>query len=37
VGSITYAILMLAAGRAREVHGLLWLCAALFVVRYVWL
>jgi AGZA family xanthine/uracil permease-like MFS transporter len=37
VGSITYAVLMLAAGRAREVHGLLWLCAVLFVVRYVWL
>ena len=37
VGSITYAILMLAAGRAREVHGLLWLCAVLFVLRYLWL
>ena len=37
VGSITYAVLMLAAGRAREVHGLLWLCAVLFVLRYVWL
>jgi AGZA family xanthine/uracil permease-like MFS transporter len=35
VGSITYAVLMLAAGRAREVHGLLWLCAVLFVLRYV--
>ena len=35
VGSIAYAILMLAAGRAREVHGLLWVCAALFVLRYV--
>jgi adenine/guanine/hypoxanthine permease len=37
VGSITYAVLMLAAGRAREVHGLLWLCAVLFVLRYAWL
>jgi len=37
VGSIAYAVLMLAAGRAREVHGLLWVCAALFVLRYLWL
>ena len=37
VGSITYAVVMLAAGRAREVHGLLWLCAVLFVLRYLWL
>jgi AGZA family xanthine/uracil permease-like MFS transporter len=36
-GSIAYALLMLAAGRARAVHPLLWLCAAAFVVRYVWL
>jgi AGZA family xanthine/uracil permease-like MFS transporter len=37
VGSIAYAVLMLAAGRAREVHGLLWVCAVLFVLRYLFL
>jgi AGZA family xanthine/uracil permease-like MFS transporter len=37
VGSITYAVLMLAAGRAREVHGLLWVCAVVFVLRYLFL
>lgn len=35
VGFVAYALLMLAAGRAREVHGLLWLCAALFVARWL--
>ena len=33
-GFIAYATLMLAAGRGREVHPLLYACAALFVVRY---
>lgn len=37
IGSITYAVVMLAAGRASEVRGLLWVCAALFVLRYLWL
>jgi len=36
-GFITYALLMLAAGRGREVHPLLYVFAALFVVRYAWL
>ncbi len=36
-GSIAYAVLMLAAGRGREVDPLLWGCAALFLLRYVWL
>ena len=33
-GIIAYAVLKLAAGRRREVHGLLYVFAALFVVRY---
>jgi AGZA family xanthine/uracil permease-like MFS transporter len=36
-GTIAHAVLMLAAGRGREVHGLLYGCAALFVLRYAWL
>jgi AGZA family xanthine/uracil permease-like MFS transporter len=34
-GFIAYAVLMPAAGRAREVHPLLYAFAALFVLRYV--
>jgi len=33
-GTIAYAVLKLAGGRRREVHGLLYVFAALFVVRY---
>lgn len=33
-GFIAYAVLMAAAGRGREVHPLLYLFAALFVLRY---
>jgi AGZA family xanthine/uracil permease-like MFS transporter len=36
-GFIAYAILKLAAGRGRDVHGLVYLFAALFVARYLWL
>jgi len=36
-GFIAYAVLMLAAGRGREVHPLLYLFAALFVIRYAYL
>jgi adenine/guanine/hypoxanthine permease len=36
-GFIAYAILKLAAGRGGEVHGLVYVFAALFVGRYVWL
>jgi adenine/guanine/hypoxanthine permease len=36
-GSIAYAVLMLASGRGREVHGLLYACAGLFLLRYAWL
>jgi len=36
-GFIAYAVLKLATGRAREVHPLVYLCAGLFVARYVWL
>jgi len=36
-GFIAFAILMLAAGRGREVHPLVHLCALLFIVRYAWL
>jgi AGZA family xanthine/uracil permease-like MFS transporter len=36
LGAISYATLMLASGRGREVHGLLYVCAALFALRYAW-
>ncbi len=36
-GMISYAVLMTAAGRARAVHPLLYVFAALFVARYAWL
>ena len=35
-GFIAYAVLMVAAGRWREAHPLLYLFAALFVIRYAW-
>jgi AGZA family xanthine/uracil permease-like MFS transporter len=34
LGTIVHVALMLAAGRGREVHGLLYVCAVLFVLRY---
>ena len=36
-GFISYALLKLVARRGREVHGLVYLFAALFVVRYIFL
>ena len=36
-GFIAYALLMPAVGRAREVHPLLYVFAALFVLRYAFL
>jgi AGZA family xanthine/uracil permease-like MFS transporter len=36
-GFIAYSILKIATGRARAVHWLVYLFAALFVVRYAWL
>jgi AGZA family xanthine/uracil permease-like MFS transporter len=36
-GVIVYVVLMVAAGRPREVHALLYTFAALFVARYAWL
>lgn len=36
-GFISYALLKLVTGRGREVHGLIYLFAALFVVRYIFL
>jgi AGZA family xanthine/uracil permease-like MFS transporter len=36
-GSIAFALLMPCAGRAREVHPLLYVFAALFVLRYAFL
>jgi AGZA family xanthine/uracil permease-like MFS transporter len=36
-GFISYALLKLVSGRRREVHGLVYLFAALFVVRYLFL
>ena len=37
IGFISYAILKLASGRAREVHPLLWILAAVFVVYFLYL
>ena len=34
-GFVSYAVLKLLTGRAREVHPATWLVAALFVVRFV--
>ena len=36
-GFIAYAVLKLATGRGREAHPLVYLFAALFVARYIWL
>jgi len=36
-GFISYALLKLVARRGREVHGLVYLFAALFVIRYIFL
>jgi AGZA family xanthine/uracil permease-like MFS transporter len=36
-GFVAYAVLKLATGRGREVHPLVYLFAALFIARYIWL
>jgi AGZA family xanthine/uracil permease-like MFS transporter len=36
-GFISYSLLKLVAGRGREVHGLVYLFAALFIARYIYL
>jgi AGZA family xanthine/uracil permease-like MFS transporter len=36
-GFIAYAVLMAAAGRGREVHPVLYVCAGLFALRYAFL
>ncbi len=36
-GVISYAVLKLATGRGREVHGLMYVFAVLFVLRYAFL
>ncbi len=36
-GFISYSLLKLIAGRGREVHGLVYLFAVLFVIRYIFL
>jgi AGZA family xanthine/uracil permease-like MFS transporter len=36
-GFISYARLKLVSGRGREVHSLMYLCAALLVIRYIFL
>jgi adenine/guanine/hypoxanthine permease len=36
-GFITYAALKLFTGRAREVHGMVWLIAALFIFKFVYI
>ena len=35
-GFITYAVLKLLTGRAREVHAMVWVIAALFLFRFVY-
>ena len=34
-GFISYAVLKLVPGRAREVHAAMWVVAGLFLVRYI--
>ena len=36
-GFVAYAVLKIAAGRARDAHWLVHLFALLFLVRYLWL
>jgi AGZA family xanthine/uracil permease-like MFS transporter len=36
-GFVAYALLKLATGRGREAHWLVYVFAALFLMRYVWL
>ena len=36
-GFISYSLLKIVTGKGREVHGLVYLFAALFVVRYIFL
>jgi AGZA family xanthine/uracil permease-like MFS transporter len=36
-GFITYAALKLFTGRVREVHAMVWLIAAVFLLRFVWM
>ena len=36
-GFVAYAVLKIAAGRARDAHWLVHLFALLFLVRYIWL
>jgi len=36
-GFISYSLLKLVTGRGREVHGLVYLFAVLFVIRYIFL
>ena len=36
-GFISHALLKLVSGQARQVHWLIYLFAALFVIRYLWL
>jgi AGZA family xanthine/uracil permease-like MFS transporter len=35
-GFITYAVLKLFTGRAREVHPMVWLIAAVFLFKFIW-
>ncbi|MDO5102989.1 MAG: NCS2 family permease [Lautropia sp.] len=37
LGFITYVALKVLTGKGREVHGLTWAIAALFLVRFIWL
>jgi AGZA family xanthine/uracil permease-like MFS transporter len=36
-GFISYALLKLCTGRAREVHWMVWIIGALFLVKYIWI
>ena len=35
-GFITYAVLKLFTGRAREVHAMVWVIAAVFLFKFVY-
>jgi len=36
-GFITYALLKLFTGRAREVHVMLWIIAAVFLFKFIYI
>ena len=37
LGLISYTVVKIAAGRAREINLLVWILAVLFILRYIYL